>query len=285
MTDERELSIIGVRLPEGRVGSTLLMQLLATSPEVVFDTRYPAEYRFASYFARMAQAMTEPFDPEKHLGVTPFFFGPTPGWGPVPFASDVVDVAALGPPLVRSMWRTWSAAAIQRRPGARFYAEKLAVPVDALLDAGLDVRVIDLVRDPRDMLASIRSFVSRGIDGFGRRPDQDDDAWLADLVVRLRENLDRAASTPASVDRITFRYEDLAGDLHAAADRLGAWLGVSFDADAVIAQRTDYEHHMTSATVDDSIGRWRRDLPPVEAALLTSELHDHLRALGYDTSS
>ena len=41
-------------MAENRSGSTMLIRLLATSDEVVFDRRYPAEYQFVSYFARMA---------------------------------------------------------------------------------------------------------------------------------------------------------------------------------------------------------------------------------------
>jgi hypothetical protein len=50
--------LVGVRPMEGRTGTTLLMQLLATSPAVVFDDRYPSEYRFASYLVRAAEALT-----------------------------------------------------------------------------------------------------------------------------------------------------------------------------------------------------------------------------------
>ena len=47
------------------------MQLLGTDSRVVFDRKYPAEYRFLSYFARIAGSMTEPFDSDRHVGVTP----------------------------------------------------------------------------------------------------------------------------------------------------------------------------------------------------------------------
>jgi hypothetical protein len=98
------LSIIGLRLADGRTVSTLAMQLLGTAPEITFDRRYPAEYRWASYFGRMAEQITTPFDPDEHLGVTPFFFGSRPAWGPAPFQSDVVDVASLRSPLLRALW-------------------------------------------------------------------------------------------------------------------------------------------------------------------------------------
>jgi hypothetical protein len=223
--DAGGLPVIGLRLMEGRTGSTLLMQLLGTSQAVVFDRRYPAEYRFLSYFARVAEQMTEPFDPERHLSVTPFFFGPRPSWGPVPFTSDVVAIGSLAGPLVHDMWRAWSRQALARNPNARYYAEKLAVPVDTIRRAGLDVRVVDVVRDPRDVLASIRAFTARGIDGFGRQPGQ--------------------------------------------------------AADAVLRDRAQFVHHMTTSSVEASIGRWRTDLFPADAQRITDSLGPLLAPFGY----
>lgn len=66
------IPVVGVRLVEGRSGSTLMMQLLASNSRVVFDNRYPAEYRFLSYFTRVVEMMTEPFDETVDVGVTPF---------------------------------------------------------------------------------------------------------------------------------------------------------------------------------------------------------------------
>ena len=40
---------------------------------------------------------------------------------------------------------------------------------------------------------------------------------------------------------------------------------------------------MTAATVHDSVGRWRIDLDPVEADLITQSLEATLEALDYPT--
>ncbi|MEO1062440.1 MAG: hypothetical protein AAFZ07_13570 [Actinomycetota bacterium] len=187
--DDAGLPIVGVRLAEGRSGSTLLMGLLATSERIVFDDRYPAEYRFVSYFARVAEAMTEPFDERRHPGVTPFFFGPEPLWGPIPFETEVVELTALRRSLLRQMWVAWSGQARAARPAAELYAEKLAVDVRELVDAGLPVRAIDLVRDPRDVLASIRSFTDRGVDGFGREGVVDEQEYLHRFLATFERGL------------------------------------------------------------------------------------------------
>ena len=130
------MPVIGVRLAEGRSGSTLLMQLLATAPDIAFDRAHPAERRFLSYLVVTAARMTEPWDEARDPGGTAMFFGPDAVWGPVPFASDILDVGSLRRPLLRAMWSAWTAAATASDPAARAYAEKLAVPVEPIVEVG-----------------------------------------------------------------------------------------------------------------------------------------------------
>ena len=132
LSSDQHVPVVAVRLAEGRSGSTLLMQLLATGEGVVFDDRYPSEYRFLSYFARVAEMATEPFDEQIHPGVTPFFFDENRPWGPVPFVSDFIDVAELRSPALSGLWAAWSAVARQRQPGIVAYAEKVAVEIITL---------------------------------------------------------------------------------------------------------------------------------------------------------
>jgi hypothetical protein len=51
----------------------------------------PAEYRFFSYFRRIAELLTEPFDEVAHAGVTEFFFGADQRFGPVPPRCSPID--------------------------------------------------------------------------------------------------------------------------------------------------------------------------------------------------
>jgi hypothetical protein len=275
------IPVVGVRMLEGRCGTTLLMQLLGTAPEIVFDRRYPSEYRWLSYFAHMAAQMTEPFDPERDIGLTPFFFGEQPAWGPVPFESDVIEVGELTAPLLRGMWSTFCDAVRTQHEPVRYYAEKLALPIDPFLDAGIDLRIIDLLRDPRDMLASIRAFTARGVDGFDDPGAGTPEEYVDRFIATLHRGLDRMDETPAAIPTVVVRYEDLAGDLAGVAARISGWLGVELDAGAVLAQRSDYEHHMTSASVDASIGRWRQDLEPAHATRVAEALGDRLTTYGY----
>lgn len=283
MSIDEHVPVVAVRLAEGRTGSTLLMQLLATGEGVVFDDRYPSEYRFLSYFARVAEMATEPFDAAVHPGVTPFFFSAERVWGPVPFVSEVVDVADLRVPALAGLWTAWSQMARRRHPGVRAYAEKIAIDVDTIAAAGIPLRVIDLVRDPRDVLASIRAFTASGIDGFGRSSGMDESEYLESFVSRFATGLEAMARPlPAGVERLLVRYEDLVGDLDSEASRIGDWLGIDLDAGHVRANRPEYAHHMTSDSAESSIGRWRRDLLPADAERVAEALGPAALALGVE---
>lgn len=271
------LPVVGLRLMNGRVGSTLLMQLLATSPRIVFDREYPfGEYRYLSYCARLAHVMA---DDEGRNRVTPFFFSSTAA-GPIPWEPQSLDRSALAPRALRALWSACSDGFRAQAPDATLYAEKLAIDPAVVAVAGIPLRIVDLVRDPRDVLASIRAFTDRGIDGFDRTPDTDESQYLEDFVALTRERLTAPTDT-AECDQRTLRYEDVATDLHATAVTLGAWLGETLDADAVLADRDRYDHHVTTGSVTESIGRWRRDLRPDEAERIWSGLADLLEPLGY----
>ena len=185
--------------------------------------------------------------------MTDFFFGEASTLGPLPFTSDALEVGAWRPGLLRSMWSSASEAMLTVRPGARWYAEKLAVDETVLIDAGITVLRVDLVRDPRDLLASRRAFLAGGTEGWAR----DAEVVCAELMSRIDE-LDHYPP------EVRLRYEDLAGDLAGTAERLAADLGVELRPEAV----PRVEHHVTTTSVEASIGRWHRDLTSGEVEAL-----------------
>jgi hypothetical protein len=198
----------------------------------------------------------------------------------------VIDTADLRDPLVAAMWAGCSTVIRREHPNVRFYAEKLAVPIDDSLRHNVALRVIDVVRDPRDVLCSIRGFTSsgQGEDGFGVANDTLTLAYVERFADRTRAQLDlMLESHDAETDQLV-RYEDMIADLPAVADRLGTWLDVALDADVVIVNRDLYRHHMTSTSVASSVSRWRSELNVTEVQLITDRLGDHMRQLGYDTT-
>ena len=274
------MPVVGLRLMEGRVGSTLLMSLLASAPEIVCDRRHPVgENRYLSYFVRLANWIGTPFDPNRDVGVTEMFFGPNTGGGPLPWHTESLSVEALGSSALRGMWRACSAGFRARNPNALWYAEKLAYPIDAVIAAGIPLQVIDVVRDPRDVIASMIAFGDRsGPWGFGHTPGQSEADWIASLIDVFGERLDTMLAKER-VPTTLLRYEDFATNLHGTAAMLGSMLELQFDADN--ARAAPPKGHITARSVEESIGRWRRDLAADLAERIWTSLSTRLEALGY----
>lgn len=224
--------------------------------------------------------MGTPFDADRHLGVTELFFERPDRLGPIPFAPSLVDIDRLSRSMRGSMWTAISGEIRRGHPGARYYPEKVVGDAELLLDTSIPLRLIDLVRDPRDVFCSIRTF-SRGGPGFGRTAGQGDDAFADKMAGAQRRRLDAMARTPAGVDRVLLRYEDLVKDLSGHADRLSDWLGVALDVARVEAARDRYRHHMTTRSTSDSVGRSRRELEPHLARRIREMLGSRIEQLSY----
>lgn len=280
----------------GRVGSTLLMQLLATSTAIAFDRVYPFEDRVLSHLLHLAAPLRDPAptaagqwwmeDADRLWWMDPAALRFSPQGDPLPFPSLDVDRAALHRRAVRHLWQAYSDTA-RATHGAqlRFYAEKYGMYGEDVTAAGVPVRWLDLVRDPRDVWVSVRAFdTARGFYGFGRREAESETDFLASYVANVARRLDVMLAEDPRSGSLLVRYEDLVTDLPGAAVRIGGWLGVTLDAGAVAAGRDGFRHHMTSSSPEASLERWRTDLAQPEAAVITRGLGDRLTRLGYPTA-
>ncbi len=282
---------IFVRMRWGRVGSTLAMQLLATDPAIAFVRTPPFEERRAAgllWHARaIASAQPTPpaawMDDPGHLWwIDPAAFHSHTAGDPLHHGPHGVLRAQLHRDAVAGLWQAFGKAERTERPGSRFYAEKYGGFGEDLAAAGVPVRFVDLVRDPRDIWASTPAFdAKRGFFGFGRRDDQGEDDYVRSLAGALRRRLDEMAVETPGCARLVVRYEDLVAGLPGTARRLGGWLGADLDAAAVESSREDFREHMTTPTADSSVGRWRTDVRHEQVAIIQDVLGAHLDALGY----
>lgn len=271
-----------VRMLEGRVGSTLLMRLLGTAPEVAFDRVYPYEHSYLTYLVRLTGQLAG--TPPERDGMLDLLYGSASGVGPLPFpAPDGLDAAELAADALRGAWRGFSGSS-HHDPRVRLYAEKYWGDPAAVVAAGLEPVLIDLVRDPRDVVASIRAFNAKtGRQRFGRAEASDDAEHLRRLVLGMRLRF-AEFSAPAPVERIELRYEELVGDLPAQSEWLSRLLGIELDASLARSEAPEMTGHATSSTPEESIGRWRRDLAPEEVAIIERRLGGHMDRLGYARS-
>jgi Sulfotransferase family len=281
------LTAIVVRLMSGRVGSTLLMQLLATSDEVVLDRVYPFENAFLAYFSHITRQLGRPYfparDPSIHTLVKAFNSDMSTLGGPLPFETRIVDLAGLERRALRRLWDAFAeAATVAAGRPVHYYAEKLLVDARPIVEAGIPVVLIDLVRDPRDVLASIYAFnAARGFVSFGRAPGQSDKAFLEVFIANTKSLMNAMNRPIHGVQPIFVRYEDMVGDLPGLASRIGPQLGLRLDPGQVDSARDNYRHHMTSDGGPNSVGRWRADLRRWEVARIERELGSVMARLGY----
>ena len=285
-----------------RDGSTLMMRLLHSSPQVAVEGPYPYERKYFAYLVRWARLLdrdewSEDEWSSADLGSlaqesSQTLIGPPP-WTP----RRAFDPGPRGQPLstvcLRFAWRQFSRRAAlaaadgdaKRARAYTYYAEKHLNTRMAEVGELPSLRLIVLLRDPRDSYVSIREFNARRGENsapIGIGPDEEEAQWRARYIRNSRGRLRWIASISDASDHAIVRYEDLATDLVGVARRLERRLGIELDPKAVLADADLHARHATSESAEDSVGRWKKELPRAEAREFAEGLGDELRALGFE---
>lgn len=281
-----------------RDGSTLLMRLLGSSPQIAVGGVYPFEQKLFQYLWRWSRLLTRPeWDREawgpKDLGSIwqerhQSLMGPPP-WR----RRDLFEPADLDDPTISErsfdfVWREFSRRAIaatrvaHQDPEAdvRYYAEKHLNTW--LIDRAevSPVKLVVLLREPRDTYASLLAFQASKNADMGQRHATDEAEYLEQFLDRQRQRLRWIAGLGEDEGTTVVRYEELVRDLPGVARRLGEWLGVELGAAEVAADRRMGWVHRTAPSAEESIGRWQRDLPGDVAETISRELGPELAPLG-----
>jgi hypothetical protein len=276
----------------------MMMHLLATSPQVAVERRYPYEGYYYRYFLEWARVPVR--EQTRHdVWNTGALMHPATGplgdglIGPIPWRDREIEGhgdTPLAEALFRAAWTEFSRRAENHTrahtPGlapVRYYAEK-CMRTQGLV--GLDwvtTRRLFLVRDPRDVWLSILAFdAKRGYYGLGRLPDEPENEYLARFLGGQADHLDAAIAARDAGAAPVFRYEDIVTDPRGATLRLERWLELELDADAIVRDRAAFGHHMTSGSALGSVERWRRELSEPLRETFSTRLGTRLRALGYE---
>jgi hypothetical protein len=284
----------------GRSGSSWTMRLLREHPQVVVAGCFPHEVRAGQYWARLAHFLSQPFpagtDPRPNASWPLFeprvWSGPgeeeTGAW----FRGKYVEELAAAMQARTEAYYTRTAVCLGRQQ-PDFFAEKVAHAFTIRLMRELypRARVVFLVRDFRDMFCSMRSFnARRGVVGFGRERASSDAEFITQLG-RGVANYHRTVLEHGP-DAPLIRYEDLVRQPHETLTRLFTQLGLDASAAVVeevltraAAETAGTAEHRTTASAEESIGRWRRDLSPAESRALHLALGEMLAAFGYEPES
>ncbi len=281
-----------------RDGSTLLMRLLSSSPQIAVGGPYPFECRYFAYLWRWAHLLDAAQLPERlwsNEGLAALsevdeaaLIGPPP-WP----TRDLLDIDDREPASAAAFKLAWAEFAERatirtrlehRAPSAqvRYYAEKQMETRRLDRSAFPPHRVIATVRDPRDTYMSVLAWNSeRG--GKLNSPDVGDERdFVARYVARQRDRLRWIARVLEDDSVPVVRYEDLVAGLPGVADRLGGLLGVELSAEDVARDRGVRRQHVTAEDAGASVGRWRTEMDPDLAASMTRDLKPELAAVGFE---
>jgi hypothetical protein len=253
----------------GRSGTTLLMGLLARSPDIVASELVPYELRLISYYAAAFNVLTAPANLEKsthpdrlegdgfHIGFNPFQNQQYAHAFTKPAAvKDYFDtyapthIAACAADLVREYYRRL--AADRGKHGARYFAEKnnnVHKPTRLFTRQAFGaVREIVIVRDPRDVLCSHVAY-------FSSSPDK------AFTQLSHSTHQLRAIRAEQRGDIHVLKYEDMVHGDAACFAALSDFLGTTILPDAGQAGERMFQKHATSMSPAASVERWRTQLP------------------------
>jgi hypothetical protein len=288
----------------GRTGSTLLMTMLSLHPAVSAFRPTGYDSRPFAYWLTAATGMAAPSSRMALIDST----APEEDWwlGRRPLA--VASLQRLGQPLLdhlvskpvdslltaflrRAADAASELAFTEGRRAAQYSAEKCFpgyVP-RLLRELSPDSREVFLVRDFRDVLASILAFNSkRGFQSFGRQDVRTDEEFVARFAVNV--NMLAASWLERRGRSFLVRYEDLVHQPQAVLEDLFAYLEAdasSAQIEAIIAgadgllDRIRGEHSTTDEPAA-STGRWVNDLSPEVQQACDKALADPLREFGYE---
>ena len=268
----------------GRSGTTLLMQLLGTSEQILFDRSYPFETRYLTYLLRWALLLQQEYRPDPAWNADTNNKEPGDRIGPFPYSNaEYWNGREMWIPCFQSAWREFSGMpAVQTSAGNRYYAEKIPFWAPEYLQKAIPYKTILLIRDPRDVFLSMTAFdKKRGYPGFVRESGDDDWMFARRFVKLFRERIPVIQRETTKPNSMLVPYELLASNLPAASERIGKWLGVRLDPFSVEAQVSSFSHHMTSRNPDESVGRWKKEMHPGIRDFFNKELAKDLEYFGY----
>jgi hypothetical protein len=267
------------------------MAMLGRDRTVVMGHSFPFEDRYLTYLAKRELLLERPefvgglngdqlCDYEDiHFGGYPWLATPARSADPAPiFPSTAAE-------RVNALWHMFSAKARRASFDARLYAEKAPPWLPGFLRAGVPTQTLYLFRDPRDVFLSVNAFRrwqnDESLGGAAETLSLDRARNLAYEYLLYYENYraDRARN-----DCHLVRYAELVREPVRLADRLGRLLAI--DVSEAGEHRPEFESHRTTATLADSLDRWRREPPPPPIVeLLETPLAEAMAALGYPTSA
>ena len=250
-----------VRSPGGRSGTSLMMEVLSSSPKISFDRQHPYEVRMLSYFYRLSMIMhaEKGHDWKNDMLVQ----SNLKNVGPIPIMSSLIsDPVKFSHEHFSSSWAEFSKEVKNNNSNALFYAEKIPHDVLDVVKGILSCKIIYLVRDPRAELASIINFnKKRGSNFFGWKGEDTIESFTSRFILQRSSYFEMIEKQLEDINCLVIKYENLVLDIDRVCGELSDYLSVSVNASKVMENIKSNSKHMTSSDPRSSLTQWQKDLP------------------------
>jgi hypothetical protein len=251
----------------GRAGSSIAMRILGAHEEILTRYMFPYETRAAQYYYARSLAEQEEklFTPVKYKGAT---YGPFQGGDALSkqWTGDMENKLSgdFSAEYLTSVYYN-QVAKLEGKSNFSCVAEK-TIGTDLgvlMMQSNGSYRMLILTRDPRDVFCSVKAFnKKRGFIDFGE--NLGDERLFSNMVNFLKRAEEIERTFRGRTSRL--RYEDMVTNPCETFAKVFKWLGVRSDPDYVEsivrgAFRDDENtsNHRTSADINESIGRWRKE--------------------------
>lgn len=149
------------------------------------------------------------------------------------------------------------------------------------------LRMVSVIRDPRDNYAALKA----GVKGYYSRFGEDDNRTLASLLNRVRFDLKAAEINQKLYPKnfLSIRFEDLVEHPQDTMEDVSRFLGISFE-DAMLRptflgktyKGNNHDGVPMSGISKHNLGRWEERISEEEAMIIEYWLKDVMKIWGYD---
>lgn len=253
-----------------RSGSTLLVQLLGAHPAIGMTNEAACVTFLRKSFLLASTPSSSTIDDGEGFE--------TPGIVPERYAADLAaSYLSVWDDFMETFYRR---VAYGNAPTLRYFGDKLLSPND--LEFAVrhfpGARFLQLIRDPRDILASSYAFERA-------QPVSWSGAPFTARVSHLRQFLEKTHSLLEGRTALRVRYESLVSDLSGALSEVLAFLALDLELEVAAFLNDEapalFERHGTSQTPARSIGRWKGVFTADEQRAISDGLGPWLERLGY----
>jgi len=251
----------------GRGGTTLLMNILSSSKDVLVPNSYPIENKYIGYLDGMAECFASRPSDWFDASAFPSF----KEW-------ELFDIGKCATKLKTDMINSFVRSLDLQFPDKKYYAEKIWIRKYEYFS--FKVKRIFLLRDPRSrLLSTIR---------FNQKRKFRDFAWgnNDDIVTFTLKQCDLYKQIQARIDQeknaLCLKYEDLICDLSTELGRIEEYLGIELNYAHVDKSKEQFIHHMTGGQNKESLTEWKKILPLNVLDLIDKESERFLTTFGYE---